>query len=80
MTPLLDELKIISIIKTSSTGPSGKNRVVYKLISQPHKHLRHGKMKKTQLREATVEPIERSGVKHSVGKVIYLFKLTFGSQ
>ena len=31
------------IIKTSSTGPSGKIKVVYKLLSQPHKHLRHGK-------------------------------------
>ena len=30
-----------------------KNRVVYKLLSQPHKNLRHGKLKKTQLREAT---------------------------
>ena len=39
---------IIVIIKTSSTGPSGKSKVAYKLLSQPHKHLRHGKLKKTQ--------------------------------
>ena len=70
------------IIKTSSTDPSGKNKVVYKLLSQPHKHLRHGKLKKAQLREATngwlhpwtapvpVFDCTRSGVKHSVGKVI----------
>ena len=32
---------IIIIIKTSSTGPSGENKVVYKLLSLPHKHLRH---------------------------------------
>ena len=44
---------IIIIIKTSSTGPSRKNHVVYKLLSQPQKHLRNGKLKKTQLKEAT---------------------------
>ena len=43
---------IIIIIKTSSTGPSGKNKTVYKLLTQPHKHLRHGKFK-SKLREAT---------------------------
>ena len=32
---------------------SGKNNNVYKLISQPHKNLRHGKLKKTQLKVAT---------------------------
>ena len=31
--------KNIIIIKTSSTGQSWKNKVVYKLLSQPHKHL-----------------------------------------
>ena len=41
------------IIKINSTCPSGKNKVVYKLLLQPHKHLHHGKLKKTQLREAT---------------------------
>ena len=30
---------IIIIIKTSSTGTSGKNKVVYKLFSRPHKPL-----------------------------------------
>ena len=40
------------IIKTSSTGPSRKNKVVYKLLPQPHKHLRQGKLK-NKLREAT---------------------------
>ena len=44
---------IIIIITTSRTGPSGKNNVVSKLLSQPHKLLRHGKLKKTELREAT---------------------------
>ena len=43
----------IIIIKTSSTVQNGKNKVVYKLLLLPHKHLRHGKEKKTQLREAT---------------------------
>ena len=40
------------IIKTSSTGPSWKNNIIYKWFSQPHKHLRQGKLKTTQLREA----------------------------
>ena len=44
---------LIVIIKTISTSPSWKNKVVYKLLSQPVKHMRHGKLKKTQLREAT---------------------------
>ena len=45
----LNLIIIIINIKTSSTGPSWKNKVVYKLLSQPHKHLCHGKLKKTQL-------------------------------
>ena len=38
---------IIIIVKTSCTGPSGNNKIVYKLLSQSHKHLRHGKLKNT---------------------------------
>ena len=39
-----DELIIITIIiKTSSTGPSLRNKVIYKFLSQQHKHLRHEK-------------------------------------
>ena len=42
---------------------------------QPHKHTRYGKLKNIQLREVTngnctFKPLLRSGVKHSVGKVI----------
>ena len=46
---IVNELIIIIIIimKTVSRGPSGKNKIVYKLLSQPHKNLRHGKLKKT---------------------------------
>ena len=67
---------IISIIiETSRTGPSGKNKVVYKLLLQPHKHLHHRKLKKTHpgiqpTVDCTLEPIQHSGVKHSIGKVI----------
>ena len=43
---------IIIIIKTSSTGPSGKNKIAYKYLLKHHKHLRHEKLKK-KLREAT---------------------------
>ena len=43
---------IIIIIKTSSTGPIGKNKIVYKLLTQPHKRLRHERLK-NELREAT---------------------------
>ena len=41
---------IIIIIKTSSTGQSMKNKIVYKLLTQPHTH--HGKLK-NKLMEAT---------------------------
>ena len=34
---------IIIIIKTGNTGPSGKNKIVYKLLTQLPKHRRHGK-------------------------------------
>ena len=44
---------IIIIIIIISTGSSGKNKIAYKLLAQPHKHLRQGKLKKTQLGEAT---------------------------
>ena len=44
--------QVVIIIKTGSTGPSGKNKIVYKLLSQLHKHLRHRKPK-NKLREAT---------------------------
>ena len=37
---------IIIIIKTSITGPSEKNKIVDKSLSQPHKHQRHGKLEK----------------------------------
>ena len=32
--------------KTSSTGQSGQNKIVYKLLKQPNEHLRHGKTEK----------------------------------
>ena len=32
-------LCIISIIKISSSAPSGKSKIVYKYLLQPHKHL-----------------------------------------
>ena len=44
---------IIIIIETSSSGPSVKNETVYKLLSQPLTHLRHGLLKKSQLRGTT---------------------------
>ena len=43
---------VIIIIKTSSTGQSEKNKIVYKLLTQPHKHLHHRKLK-NKLGEAT---------------------------
>ena len=38
---------VVIIIKTIGTGTSGKIYIVYKLLSQPHKHVRHGKLKNT---------------------------------
>ena len=34
-------------------GPRGKNNVILYKLSQHRKHLRHGKLKKTELKEAT---------------------------
>ena len=39
-------INISIIIETISTGPSGKNKIVYKLLTQPHNHLRHGNTEK----------------------------------
>ena len=51
---ILEHAHFIIIVKTTHVhSPSGKNNVVYKLHSQPHKHLRQGKLKKPQLKEAT---------------------------
>ena len=38
-TQCFGRTSLFIIIKTSSTGPSGKNKIVHKLLSQPHKHL-----------------------------------------
>ena len=38
---ILSLYSLIIIIKTSSIGQNDKNKVVLKLLSQPHKHLRH---------------------------------------
>ena len=73
LSPLLES--IIIIIKTSSTGPSdNKNKIVYKSITQPHKHLRHGKIEtrthgNNQRLTALLNP-SNVPVSNSVGKVI----------
>ena len=46
---------IIIIIKKQQHWPKWENKVVYKLLSQPQKHLRHGKLKITRLME-TMHP------------------------
>ena len=52
LPPAAKKYFLIIIIKTSSTGPPGKNKIVYKLLTQPHKQLQHGKLKNKR-REAT---------------------------
>ena len=66
---------IIIIIKPSSTGPSGKNKVVGKLFSNPTstcetENWRKRNAVKQPTADCTLEPIQLSGVKNSVGKVI----------
>ena len=56
---------LLLLLLKPAVQPSSKNKVVYKLLSKPHKQLRHGKQE-----NCTLEPIQRSGVKYSVGKVI----------
>lgn len=36
----------ILIIKSSSTGPSSENQIIYKFLSQHHKHLHRWKLEK----------------------------------
>ena len=45
-------IRVIIIIKTGSTGPCRKPKLLL-VVSQPHKHLHLGKLKKTKFREAT---------------------------
>ena len=56
--------KIIIIFKTNNTGPSGKNKIVHKLLSQPHKDLRQEKMNKHDLRsyQRLTAPLNSSNV------------------
>ena len=49
----LGNIHFIVIINNSGTGPIGKTEIVKKLYSQPHKHLRHGKLEETLLKAAT---------------------------
>ena len=46
---------IIIIIKTSNIGPSGKrkNKIIYKLLSQPHNFTRATKTKKNSEKQLT---------------------------
>ena len=46
---------IIIFIKTRSTGPNGKNKIVYKFVMQPHKHLHHGKQKNKLRKQPTID-------------------------
>ena len=44
-------LLLLLLLKPAALAQVGKTKL-FKLLSQPHKHLSHGKLKKTQLREA----------------------------
>ena len=52
--------------------PKGKNNFFHN--SKPHMQLRHGKLKKNSRKHPTVDcslkPIQHSGVKRSIGKVV----------
>ena len=62
-------LLLLLLLKPAPQAQVEKNRVVYKLFSKPHKHLRHGKRKQPTV-NCILKPIQRSGLKHSVGRVI----------
>ena len=64
------------LLKSAAKAREGKNRVVSKFLSQPHKHptenwWKHNSGKQLTV-DCTVEPIQRSGANHSVGKVIHI--------
>ena len=66
---------IIIIIKIGSTGPSGKTKLLINLFRNQtstcatENWRKHNSGKQPTV-DCTLEPIQRSGVKHSVGKVI----------
>ena len=67
------------IIKTSAHDQVGKTKLFISCLINP-KHPRSGILNKTQLREVTtvdwnLEPIQRPGIKHSVGNGIQHSKL-----
>ena len=70
-----ENIIIIIITKTSSTGPSLKNKVVYKCFRNhtstctTENRTKHNSGKKPTI-NCTLEPSQRSSIKHSVGKVI----------
>ena len=41
------------LLKSAAQAQVQKTKFVYKLLLQHHKHLCHGKMKKTQIKEVT---------------------------
>ena len=68
----IDRAGQLLLLKPAAHVQVGKSKLLQ--IAQPHKHLRHGKLKKTQLMkqhtvDCSLKPIQRSDVKHSVGKV-----------
>ena len=68
LTSLL--LLLLLLLKPAGQAQVGK-KYINKLLSQPHKHRRHGKLKKTQLVEAstvvcTLEPSSSVRVSNTV--------------
>ena len=67
--------KLLLLLKPTATGQSGENKIAYKLLSQPHKHLCHRKLKNTtqgsnQRLIAPLNPSNAPVSNTSVGKVI----------
>ena len=70
---------LYSALLSRTLGKGGKNKVVYALLSQPHKHLRHGKQRCTTQgsNQRLVGPLnlprircQTSGAKHPVSNTL----------
>ena len=74
---LINELLLLVslLLKLAAQAQVGKIKLLINCFYQPHNHMRHGKLKKTNSGkqptvDSTLEPIQRSGFKYSVRTVI----------
>ena len=66
---------LVLLLKPAAEAEEGNPELFKKLLSQPYKHMRHGKPKKHKPEkqptvDCSLKPIKLPGAKHNVGKII----------